>query len=211
MINRSDGTGVASPMCISSEFACIEIVFLILSRNNKASIVTLIVDYDAGNLASVKRACEQVGLAAEFCADPDRLRNAQRVIFPGVGAAGSAMISVKARGLDEALREVISNGCPVLGICLGMQISLDYSEENDTPTLGLIAGKVSRFRMDRPDLKVPHMGWNEVSVKQPHPVLAGHRSRGRVLFCAWLFPHTQRQFRGVGHHRLRRPLCQRHW
>ena len=156
--------------------------------NNKASIVTLIVDYDAGNLASVKRACEQVGLEAEFCADPDQLRYARRVIFPGVGAAGSAMASVKARGLDEALREVINNGCPVLGICLGMQISLDYSEENDTPTLGLIAGKVSRFRMDRPDLKVPHIGWNEVCVQQAHPVLQGIEAGDEFYFVHGYFP-----------------------
>ena len=153
-----------------------------LSRNNKASIVTLIVDYDAGNLASVKRACQQVGLAAEFCADPDRLRHAERVIFPGVGAAGSAMVSVKERGLDEALREVISNGCPVLGICLGMQISLDHSEENDTSTLGLIEGNVTRFRMDRPDLKVPHMGWNRLSKQHDHRLLAGVDEGAHVYF-----------------------------
>lgn len=158
------------------------------SRNNVASIVTLIVDYDAGNLASVKRACQQVGLDAEFCADPDRLRHAERVIFPGVGAAGSAMVSVKERGLDEALREVISNGCPVLGICLGMQISLDHSEENDTSTLGLIEGNVTRFRMDRPDLKVPHMGWNEVTVRQHHPVLAGIVPGDEFYFVHGYYP-----------------------
>ena len=89
--------------------------------------MTLILDYEAGNLASVKRACAHVGMTAEYCADPDQLRRADRVIFPGVGAAGSAMHSLRARGLDEALREVINSGTPVLGICLGMQVSLTHS------------------------------------------------------------------------------------
>lgn len=135
--------------------------------------MTLILDYEAGNLASVKRACKEVGQDAEFCADGDQLRHAERVIFPGVGAAGSAMRSLAHRGLDEALREVILRGVPVLGICLGLQVSLDHSEENDTPTLGLIPGRVRRFNLDRTDLKVPHMGWNEVVPCRPHPVLAG--------------------------------------
>ena len=126
--------------------------------------MTLILDYEAGNLASVKRACAHVGMAAEYCADPDQLRRAERVIFPGVGAAGSAMQSLRARGLDEALREVINSGTPVLGICLGMQVSLTHSEENDTATLDLIPGVVRRFAFDQPDLKVPHLGWNEVRV-----------------------------------------------
>ena len=110
--------------------------------------MTLIVDYDAGNLRSVQRACREVGLDAEICADADRLANAERVIFPGVGAAGSAMRSLTERGLGEALKTVIDAGRPVLGICLGLQISLDYSEENDTPTLGLIPGEVKRFSFD---------------------------------------------------------------
>jgi glutamine amidotransferase len=154
-------------------------------------MTTLIIDYDAGNLASVKRACRQVDLDAQFCADPDHLRHAKRVIFPGVGAAGSAMASVKARGLDQALREVINNGYPVLGICLGMQISLDYSEENDTQTLGLIAGRVNRFRMDRLDLKVPHMGWNEVAINQMHPVLEGIQPGDEFYFVHGYYPMPQ--------------------
>ena len=150
--------------------------------------VTLIVDYDAGNLRSVQRACREVGLDAEICADPDRLRHAERVIFPGVGAAGSAMKSLTARGLDEALREVMAAGRPILGICLGLQISLDHSEENDTATLGLIPGEVCRFRFDSPELKIPHMGWNEVRPVKAHPILAGIEPGDEFYFVHGYYP-----------------------
>ena len=153
--------------------------------------MTLILDYEAGNLASVKRACAHVGMTAEYCADPDQLRRADRVIFPGVGAAGSAMYSLRARGLDEALREVINGGTPVLGICLGMQVSLTHSEENDTATLDLIPGVVRRFAFDQPDLKVPHMGWNEVRIVQEHPVLADIQPGDEFYFVHSYFPESQ--------------------
>ncbi len=150
--------------------------------------MTIIIDYDAGNLRSVQRACAEVGLPAEICADPDQLRHAQRVIFPGVGAAGSAMRSIVARGLDEALAEVIEAGIPVLGICLGLQISLDYSEENDTRTLGLIPGKVQRFDFDHAELKIPHMGWNEVRPVQAHPLIDDIEPGDEFYFVHSYFP-----------------------
>ena len=135
--------------------------------------MVVIVDYDAGNLKSVERACREVGVSAEISSDPKRIRNAERVIFPGVGAAGSAMRSLAASGVDTALVDAFEAGTPILGICLGLQISLDHSEENDTTTLGLLPGEVRRFRLDDPGLKVPHMGWNAVHVVRPHPVLEG--------------------------------------
>ena len=147
-----------------------------------------IVDYDAGNLRSVQRACAMAGMTAEICADPERLRHAERVIFPGVGAAGSAMASLTARGLGEALLEVFNLGRPVLGICLGLQISLEYSEENDPTTLGLIPGRVRRFKFDQPELKVPHMGWNEVKAVQPHPVLEGIEAGDEFYFVHGYYP-----------------------
>ena len=150
--------------------------------------MTIIIDYDAGNLRSVQRACREVGLDAQICADPDRVRHAQRLIFPGVGAAGSAMRSLVERGLDEALKEVVAAGRPVLGICLGLQISLDYSEENDTHTLGLIKGRVQRFSFSQPDLKIPHMGWNEVRPTQAHPVLAGIEPGDEFYFVHGYYP-----------------------
>ena len=135
--------------------------------------MAVIVDYDAGNLASVLRACREVGLSARISAAPADVRAAERVIFPGVGAAGSAMRSLRANGMDRALVDVFRAGAPMLGICLGLQISLDRSEENDTTTLGIVPGEVRRFRLDDPALKVPHMGWNAVRVVRPHPVLDG--------------------------------------
>ena len=135
--------------------------------------MVVIVDYDAGNLKSVERACREVGLSAEISSDSNRIEQAERIIFPGVGAAGSAMRSLAGAGLDRALVNAFEAGTPILGICLGLQISLQYSEENDTPTLGLLPGKVRRFRLDDTNLKVPHMGWNRVRVIRPHPVLDG--------------------------------------
>ncbi|MEM1231486.1 MAG: imidazole glycerol phosphate synthase subunit HisH [Pseudomonadota bacterium] len=130
-----------------------------------------IIDYDAGNLASVRRACAEVGVAAHITRDPDSLAGADRVIFPGVGAAGPAMASIRTSGMEEALKAFLASGRPLLGICLGMQISLDHSEEQGTDTLGLIAGRVQRFRFEDPSLKVPHMGWNRIHPQRAHPLL----------------------------------------
>ena len=135
--------------------------------------MVVIVDYDAGNLMSVRRACLELGVDAEISNDPGRVRAAKRIVFPGVGAAGSAMRSLCATGIGSALVDAFHAGTPILGICLGLQISLEQSEENDTKTLGLVPGDVRRFRLDDPTLKVPHMGWNAVRVVQAHPVLAG--------------------------------------
>jgi glutamine amidotransferase len=155
--------------------------------------VTVIVDYDAGNLRSVQRACREVGLDARITGDAAELRRADRVIFPGVGAAGSAMRSLRDRGLDVALKEVLAAGTPVLGICLGLQISLDYSQENDTQTLGLIAGEVTRFAFTDPQLKIPHMGWNEVRPVLPHPVLAGIESGDEFYFVHAYYPAPEQE------------------
>lgn len=153
--------------------------------------MALIIDYDAGNLRSVQRACREVGVDAEITADPDRLRRADRIIFPGVGAAGAAMRSLRTNGMDEALSEAIRTGTPVLGICLGLQISFDRSEENDTPTLGLIPGEVRRFAFERRELKVPHMGWNEVRVRKPHPLLEGVQPGDELYFVHAYYPQPR--------------------
>ena len=150
--------------------------------------VVVIIDYDAGNLRSVQRACHEVGIQAEISSDAARVRAADRVIFPGVGAAGSAMRSLQKNALDSALRDVLAAGKPVLGICLGLQISFDYSEENDQKTLGLLPGCVKRFEFERRDLKIPHMGWNEVRVAQPHPMLAGIEPGDEFYFVHAFYP-----------------------
>lgn len=152
----------------------------------------VIVDYDAGNLRSVQRAFAEVGVDARLSDQATEVRRAERIVFPGVGAAGSAMRTLRARGLDVALKDAIAAGTPTLGICLGLQISLDYSEENDTPTLGLLPGRVVRFRLDDPRLKIPHMGWNEVRVVQTHPVLAGLTAGDECYFVHSYYPQPTR-------------------
>lgn len=144
--------------------------------------MAVIVDYDAGNLRSVYRACRKVGATAQISRDPRCLRDADRIIFPGVGAAGSAMRSLAQAGLDTALIDAYSAGTPILGICLGLQICLQRSEENNTETLGIVRGEVRRFRFKDPALKVPHMGWNAVHRRRPHPVLAGLEAGDECYF-----------------------------
>jgi len=155
--------------------------------------MTVIIDYDAGNLRSVQRACAEVGLAASITNDAHTVAHADRIIFPGVGAAGSAMKSLKAAGLDVALKHAIGAGTPVLGICLGLQISLDHSEEGDTVTLGLIEGRVVRFRLDDPTLKIPHMGWNEVRVLKPHPLLRKVVPGDEFYFVHGYYPNPRQR------------------
>ena len=147
-----------------------------------------IVDYDAGNLRSVERACAALRLDAVVTPDPDVVLRAERVIFPGVGYAPQAMAVVRARGLDEALRRAVSEGKPVLGICIGAQIILDHSEEGDVDCLGLIPGVVRRFRPSDRALKVPHMGWNQVVPSCPHPLLAKLNPREHVYFVHSYYP-----------------------
>ncbi|MYD44586.1 MAG: imidazole glycerol phosphate synthase subunit HisH [Gammaproteobacteria bacterium] len=151
--------------------------------------MTVIVDYDAGNLRSVQRACAEVGVHATITADADRIRDAERIIFPGVGIARAAMASIRAGGIDRALIDAFNDGTPILGICIGMQISLEHSEEGDVETLGLIPGRVKRFTMQNPALKVPHMGWNDVRVTQSHPLLTHVRPGDEFYFVHGYYPH----------------------
>jgi glutamine amidotransferase len=141
-----------------------------------------IVDYKAGNLTSVRRALDHLGLASVITPDPAVVLQAERIIFPGVGHAGSAMAVLKERGLDWALREAFARGTPILGTCVGAQIILSHSEEGDTQCLGLISGECLRFRLADPALKIPHMGWNEVALTRPHPVLRGTPEASEFYF-----------------------------
>ncbi|MDZ7771295.1 MAG: imidazole glycerol phosphate synthase subunit HisH [Balneolaceae bacterium] len=127
-----------------------------------------IINYDAGNLASVSNALERLGREHLITADPGELEAADGVIFPGVGHAKAAMESLQSRGLDLWLKETDK---PVLGICLGMQLLYESSEEGDSKGLGILPGRLRRFRSDRQ--KVPHMGWNTFSESHSHPLLRG--------------------------------------
>ncbi|MCH7867300.1 MAG: imidazole glycerol phosphate synthase subunit HisH [Myxococcales bacterium] len=132
-----------------------------------------ILDYGAGNLRSVQRACHALGEASVVVQDPDGLRRAERIIFPGIGAAPAAMENLSRIDLVEALTESVHKGIPTLGICIGAQVALARSEEGDTPCLGLIPGVTRLFDLKDAGLKVPHIGWNEVRTIRPHPLLAG--------------------------------------
>jgi glutamine amidotransferase len=147
-----------------------------------------IIDYDAGNLTSVQRALTHLGIESRITPDADEVRKADRIIFPGVGHAGTAMAVLKKRGLDGALKEAFSKGTPILGICVGCQILLDHSEEADTSCLGLIPGRCRRFAPKDPSLKIPHMGWNPVEVTRPHPLLSGLKAGDWVYFVHSYYP-----------------------
>jgi imidazole glycerol-phosphate synthase subunit HisH len=155
-----------------------------------------IIDYDAGNLTSVARAVAHLGVAGTVTHDADVIRRAERIIFPGVGAAGAAMASLRRKGLDRVLREQVAAGKPVLGICLGCQVIQGHSEENDTACLGLVAGRARAFSasMTGPDgrvLKIPHMGWNRIRPRREHPLFAGIGPKDEFYFVHGFFPEPE--------------------
>lgn len=153
--------------------------------------MVVVIDYQAGNLTSVVRALAALGVEGRVTEDPAEVGRASRVIFPGVGAAGKAMAVLKERGLDQALRQAHSRGVPILGICLGAQVILDFSEENDTPCLGLLPGR-TRALSRQPGLKIPHMGWNGVEFVKPHPVFAGLPPAAEYYFVHSYYPEPAR-------------------
>lgn len=122
----------------------------------------VIIKYNAGNIESVNNALNRLGINAEITADPEKIRNADKVIFPGVGEASTTMEYLRQHGLDKL---IVSLKQPVLGICLGLQLMCSHSEENDTKCLGIFDEKVIRF-VPKPGeefiTKVPHMGWNAI-------------------------------------------------
>ena len=142
---------------------------------------TLIVDFGAGNLRSVESAISYLGLKAVISSDPNKIRSADRVIFPGVGDAKAAMGVLKKTGIDVALREVYQAGIPMLGICIGCQLIFTESEEGKTKCLDLIQGKVVKFSAGM-NITIPHMGWNIVQQKKQNPLLKGISKVARFYF-----------------------------
>ncbi len=151
-----------------------------------------IVDYEAGNLTSVARALEHLHEPCVITGDFKMLDQASHIIFPGVGAAGQAMANLSGSGLDVHLKRWIREGRPILGICLGTQVIFDKSEEEDTQCLGIVAGEVKRFPADLREgaqrLKIPHMGWNSVSLRKGHPVFAGIPAEAEFYFVHSYYP-----------------------
>ncbi|MFN8626420.1 MAG: imidazole glycerol phosphate synthase subunit HisH [Candidatus Binatia bacterium] len=132
-----------------------------------------IIDYGMGNLRSVQKGLERVGFPAEVTRDADRITAAAGVVLPGVGAFGACMDNLRAYGLVDSVRRVIARGTPFLGICLGMQLLFEESEEfGPVPGLGIFPGRVVRFP-ERAGLQVPHMGWNQIAKRKNPPHLHG--------------------------------------
>ena len=135
-----------------------------------------IIKYNAGNVVSVKNALNRIGVTSILTDTPAEIMSADKVIFPGVGEATSAMKYLKSKNLDQVIKNLTQ---PVLGICLGMQLMCNFSEENETKCLGIFDINVKKF----PDTqKVPHMGWNLVKQQQPHPLWQGIDDGARFYF-----------------------------
>ncbi len=141
-----------------------------------------IIDYGMGNLRSVQKALEAVGQRAEVTSDPDRIRHASHVILPGVGAFADAIGELRRTGLGAAFADAVRAGTPCLGVCLGLQLLFEVSEEDGRHEgLGLLRGRIVRFPA-RPGLKVPHMGWNPLEIVRPCPLFEGLGPAPSVYF-----------------------------
>jgi glutamine amidotransferase len=134
-----------------------------------------IIDYDAGNLASVERAVSYLGFKCIVTNNMKTIDSSERIIFPGVGAAGAAMDSLKRLGLDSAIKQAVIDGKPILGICLGTQIIMEYSEENETPCLKIIDGFVK--------------AWNGLENIKKHPVLSDLHEDDEFYFVHGYYPN----------------------
>jgi glutamine amidotransferase len=155
-----------------------------------------IIDYDAGNLTSVSRAVSHLGISNVITKSADQIESAQRIIFPGVGAAGAAMESLQRSGLDQIIKKEFAKGKPILGICLGTQIVLSHSEEDNTPCLGILDGTVRGFAPenrleDGQKLKIPHLGGNEIRIERPHPLLSGVGADDEFYFVHSYYPEPE--------------------
>lgn len=151
-----------------------------------------IVNYNAGNITSVARALQNIGQKFIITDESKKLDAASRVIFPGVGAAGEAMAYLREKKLDIWLKNYFKIGRPLLGICLGTQIILESSEENDTSCIGLVAGSTKRFpeglTADGDLLKIPEMGWNSVKLRRQHPVFKNVSPDAEFYFVHSYYP-----------------------
>jgi imidazole glycerol-phosphate synthase subunit HisH len=150
--------------------------------------VIAIVDYRAGNLTSVQHALAEIGQDSVITSEIAVIEAAERIIFPGVGAAGASMNALRELGLVSVLQKAVASGKPFLGICVGCQILLEHSLEDDgTKCLGILPGTTGLFQA-APGLKVPHMGWNPVEFKRHHPLLEGIHDGSHFYFVHSFYP-----------------------
>ncbi|MBX6394733.1 MAG: imidazole glycerol phosphate synthase subunit HisH [Alicyclobacillaceae bacterium] len=149
-----------------------------------------IIDYGMGNLHSVEKAFAKVGVEARVTSDPKEVLAADGVVLPGVGAFGDAMFNLRRQGMLEAIRTAVKEGLPLLGICLGMQLLFSESEEHGRHIgLHLIPGQVRRFQGS---FKIPHMGWNDLTIRRPdHPLMSGVRPGDYVYFVHSYYAEPQ--------------------
>jgi len=150
-----------------------------------------IIDYKAGNLASVKRALNHLGLSCRVTNKPEDIASSERVIFPGVGAAGKAMEAIRSLDLYKVIQDIVAQKIPFLGICLGAQIILDKSDEDNAACLKIISGGARRF--PNASIKIPHMGWNTISLKREHPILKDIDQRAQFYFVHSYYPEPERE------------------
>lgn len=142
----------------------------------------ILIDAGTGNLRSVQKALECIGAHVERTDDPKKVLAGNKVVLPGVGAFGDFMQGLRARGLEDAVKEVVTLGVPLLGICVGMQALFEVGEEmGEYQGLGLLAGKVVRFA-ESLSVKIPHTGWNQVEVQDEPPLFDGIESGEYVYF-----------------------------
>ena len=170
----------------------------------------VVVDYDSGNLRSVSRALESCGVSPLVTGDYRELTNADAVVLPGVGAGPAAMSALKHRGLVEPLREFAASGRPFLGICLGLQLLLDWTDEDPGAScLGIVPGKVKRLPESNQGshLKIPHMGWNSVALSGPHPAFCGIDSGSYFYFVHSFYAEPAGQAGVVGITEYGLPFC----
>jgi imidazole glycerol-phosphate synthase subunit HisH len=141
-----------------------------------------LIDYGAGNLLSVGKAFRHIGCEISVTSDPEELKAASAAVLPGVGAFGDAMGCLRRSGLTQPVLDFIASGKPFLGICLGMQLLFESSEESpDVPGLGVLRGKILRIP-DAPGLKIPHIGWNSLDLRTKDGLCAGLESNPYVYF-----------------------------
>jgi len=141
-----------------------------------------IVDYGAGNLTSVYNALERLGIKSEISSEPQKIENAEKIIFPGVGAAAAAMDNLNKSGIGRALENAFKKGTPILGICIGCQIILESSEEDGgVNCLGFLRGRAAKFKKE-PNLKIPHIGWNQVNFTKEQPIFKGIPNNSNFYF-----------------------------
>ncbi len=147
-----------------------------------------IIDYKSGNIASVRNALDKLGYSSELTNDPVKIQRAEKIIFPGVGRAGTCMKELNQLGLTEVIRNL---KVPFLGICLGMQLLSEYSEEDETQCVGVLSGTVKKF----PDtVKVPQIGWNKVEMIEDSPLLSGIENNSYFYFVNSYFLPVSEKF-----------------